>query len=116
VFVFRGESFDEPELEEEVRSGLKMLLQAQWKICEGDLVICSAQRGAEILFVEECIRVKANVRLLLPLSRAEFVSQSVRQIGADWDKHFYKLAKQWRSPGAACPSGGHPGGPGPLRA
>ena len=94
VFVFRGESFDEPELEDEVRSRLKVLLQAQWKICEGDLVICSARRGTEILFAEECVRLKANVRLLLPLSRAEFVIRSVRKIGADWDKRFYKLAEQ----------------------
>jgi tetratricopeptide (TPR) repeat protein len=94
VFVFRGESFDEPELEEEVRSRLGVLLQAQWKIREGDLVICSAQRGAEILFAEACVRLKANVRLLLPLSRAEFVSQSVCKTGADWEQRFYKLAEQ----------------------
>jgi len=94
VFVFRGESFDEPELEEEVRSRLRVLLQAQWKVREGDRVICSAQRGAEILFAEECVRLKANVRLMLPLSRAEFVNRSVRKTGADWEKRFYKLAKQ----------------------
>ncbi|MEA2080573.1 MAG: hypothetical protein U9P00_12070 [Pseudomonadota bacterium] len=94
VFVFRGESFDEPELEEEVRSRLEVLLQGQWKISEGDLVICSARRGAEILFAEECVRLKANVRLLLPLSRAEFVSQSVRKTGSDFEKRFYKLAEQ----------------------
>ena len=94
VFVFRGESFDEPELEEEVRSRLRVLLQAQWKVREGDRVICSAQRGAEILFAEECVRLKANVRLMLPLSTAEFVNRSVRKTGADWEKRFYKLAKQ----------------------
>jgi hypothetical protein len=94
VFVFRGESFDEPELEEEVRSRLRVLLQAQWKIREGDRVICSAQRGTEILFAEECVRLKANVCMLLPLSRAEFVNQSVRKTGADWEKRFYNLAKQ----------------------
>jgi len=94
VFVFRGEIFDEPELEEEVRSRLRVLLRAQWKIHEGDLVICSARRGAELLFAEECVRLKANVRLLLPLSRAEFVNQSVRKTGADWEQRFYKLAEQ----------------------
>ncbi len=94
VFVFRGESFDEPELEEEVRTRLRVLVQAQWKIRERDLVICSARRGAEIIFAEECVRLKANVRLLLPLSRAEFVSQSVRKTGVDWEQRFYKLAEQ----------------------
>jgi hypothetical protein len=94
VFVFRGESFDEPDIEEQVRSRLRVLLQAQWKIRERDLVICSARRGAEILFAEECVRLKANVRLLLPLSRAEFVSQSVRKTGVDWEQRFYTLAEQ----------------------
>ena len=94
VFVFRGERFDNPELEEEVRARLKVLLNTQWCIREGDLVICSAQRGTEILFAEECIRLKARVRFLLPLSRAEFVSQSVRQAGTDWEQRFYKLVDQ----------------------
>jgi len=32
--------------------------------------------------------------MLLPLSRAEFVSQSVRKTGTDWEQRFYKLAEQ----------------------
>ena len=94
VFVFRGESFDDPELEKAARSRIEGLLQKQWRIREGDLVICSARRGSEIVFAEECFRLKANVRLLLPLSRAEFVSQSVRKRDTDWEQRFYKLAEK----------------------
>jgi tetratricopeptide (TPR) repeat protein len=94
VFVFRGESFDEPEFEDAVRARLKVLLQGQWEIREGDLVISSARRGAEILFAEECVRRGANVCLLLPLPRAEFVTQAVRKSGSDFEERFYHLVER----------------------
>jgi tetratricopeptide (TPR) repeat protein len=94
MFVFRGESFDEPAFEDAVRARLKVLLQGQWDIREGDLVISSARRGAEILFAEECVRRKANVRLLLPLPRAQFVTEAVRKRGSDFEERFYRLVEQ----------------------
>jgi len=94
VFVFRGEGFDEPELEEAVRSRLRALLHTQWQVREGDLVICSARRGAEILFAEECLCRGAKVRLLLPLSRTEFVSRCVRRAESDWEQRFDKLTQK----------------------
>ena len=94
VFVFRGESFEEREFEEAVRSRLREFLHAQWQVREGDLVICSARRGAEILFAEECLCLGAKVRLLLPLSRTEFVSRCVRWAESDWERRFDKLSQK----------------------
>ncbi|MCP3867323.1 MAG: FHA domain-containing protein [Gammaproteobacteria bacterium] len=92
IFVFKGGEFHGKKKEEQgVRHRLRKLLQEQWHIQEGDVVICGAQQGIEIILAEESVELKANVRLVLPLNKAEFINRFVRRIGPGWDKRFYKL-------------------------
>jgi hypothetical protein len=75
-----------------VRRRLTRLLMDEWQLRRGDLVICAGRRGSELLFIESCIELGAQVKLMLPLGRSDFVSQAVRFPGSDWEKRFYQLA------------------------
>ncbi len=65
---------------------------AAWGVGKGDLAICGAACGSDILFAEECQRLSASVRLLLALPRAQFVARSVAFAGYDWVRRFDRLA------------------------
>ena len=63
----------------------------QWDIGPNDLAICGGARGADILFAELCLKRKAEVWLLLALPIGEFLEESVRLSGTDWEDRFFKL-------------------------
>jgi hypothetical protein len=91
VLVFRGESFAGREIEQAVAERIEALLD-RWHIGTGDLVVCGARRGAEILFATACRQRNADVRLLLPIKKSDFVAAAVRSEAADWEARFYTLA------------------------
>lgn len=91
VIAFRGESFEGQELERVVTEQIRSLLK-EWRIGPGDLVLCGARRGSEILFATECLSCDADVRLLLPVKKSAFVDEAVRVDGYDWETRFYALS------------------------
>lgn len=62
-----------------------------WKIGPGDLAICGGARGSDILFAELCATRGAEVWLFISLDEADFLEQSVRQPGTDWEQRFFAL-------------------------
>lgn len=95
VIVFRGESFEGKELEQAVLTKIRRLLkQKEWKIRKGDLVVCGARRGSEILFAEQCVRLKADVKVLLPVKKSQFVAEAVRSTQSHWERRFMKLTEK----------------------
>ena len=95
VIVFRGKSFKGKELEQAVSAKIRRLLrQKEWKISKGDLVVCGARRGSEIIFAEQCVRLQADVRVLLPVKKAQFIAESVYLPQSNWEQRFNKLTKK----------------------
>jgi hypothetical protein len=99
VVVFSGHMIDAPDRSSErfpprkekiVRESIAEQLEA-WKIGPKDLAICGGARGGDILFAELCADRRATVWLFLPLPESEFLKQSVRLPGADWEQRFFAL-------------------------
>lgn len=64
----------------------------EWGVGAGDLAVCGGARGADIIFAELCAERGAQVWLLLALPVEEFVEQSVRSHGTDWERRFRDLS------------------------
>ncbi|MDQ3564274.1 MAG: hypothetical protein M3436_09080 [Pseudomonadota bacterium] len=99
VAICSGHIIDEPgrtpprfprEKEDAVRAEIAKRLD-QWNIGAGDLAVCGAARGADILFAEECAKRGARIRLLIARDLDAFVERSVRLPDSDWSARFYAL-------------------------
>lgn len=102
VFVFSGHMIDlptrpqprfPPGKERAVREQLERIL-ADWEAGSGDLAVCGAARGSDILFAEICQQRGAHVRLLLPRPEPDFVEESVRLPGSKWVQRFNTLMEK----------------------
>jgi hypothetical protein len=99
VLIFSGHMIDAPQRAEArfppgkeaaVRECLEKIL-ADWGAGAGDLAVCGAARGGDILFAEICKSRGAHVRLLLPKGEGPFIAESVRLPGSDWVNRFHTL-------------------------
>ena len=79
-----------PEKETVVRKYIAQAL-ADWQIGEKDLGISGGARGGDILFAECCLERGAHVRLLIALPEQEFLNQSVRLSGGNWEARYFAL-------------------------
>jgi hypothetical protein len=79
-----------PEKEAVVRDHIAQAL-ADWQIGESDLGLSGGARGADILFAECCLERGARVRLLIALPEQEFLDQSVRLNGGNWEERYFAL-------------------------
>ncbi|HVF91599.1 MAG TPA: hypothetical protein VNH22_16160 [Blastocatellia bacterium] len=77
-----------PEKEGVVRERLEQQLD-RWGIGEGDLAICGGARGADLIFAELCADRGSEVWLFIALEEKEFLKESVRLPGGDWEKRFH---------------------------
>ena len=85
----RGERFPERKVEA-VRGRVAAQLD-EWRVGARDLAVCGGARGADIIFAELCADRGAEVRLFLALPEDEFVEESVRSPGTDWERRFREL-------------------------
>jgi hypothetical protein len=99
VLVASGHMVDAPERKEErfpprkegaVRERIAAQLET-WNVGAGDLAICGAARGADLLFAELCADRGAEVWLFLALPEGEFLEASVRLVDSDWEQRFFAL-------------------------
>jgi len=103
VVVFSGHMIDSPDRiakglgerfppgkEAPVRDRIAQQLEA-WAIGPGDLAICGAARGADILFAELCADRGAEVWLFIALPEPEFLEASVRLPESNWEQRYFDL-------------------------
>jgi tetratricopeptide (TPR) repeat protein len=99
VLVFSGHMIDAPTRREPrfppvkenaVKERLEQIL-SDWGAGPGDLAVCGAARGGDILFAETCQKRGAHVRLLLPKQEGEFIAESVRLPDSKWVDRFHAL-------------------------
>ena len=76
-----------------VRDHMSRQLSA-WSVGPGDLAICGGARGSDIIFAELCADRGAEVWLFISLDEADFLEQSVRVPGTDWEQRFIALRKR----------------------
>jgi hypothetical protein len=82
-----------PEKEELVREQIINHLNL-WQVDAESLAICSGAQGADILFVECCLSLSAQVHLLIPLPHAEFLARSVHLDNTNWEDRYFALLQQ----------------------
>jgi hypothetical protein len=60
---------------------------------EGDLALCQAAAGSDLLFLEACMARGVRCRLLLPFAEPQFIEQSVlpSQNGERWRERYFAL-------------------------
>jgi len=99
VLVFSGHMIDAPTRREArfppakeaaVKERLERIL-SDWGAGPGDLAVCGAARGGDILFAEICKKRGVHVRLLLPMPEGEFIAESVRLPNSKWVDRFHAL-------------------------
>ncbi len=99
VFVASGHMVDQPgrtpprfpqEKVEKVRDAIAAQLD-RWQVGPDDLALCGGARGADLLFAEICLQRGARVRLLLPLLGGDFLRESVRLPGTDWEDRYFAV-------------------------
>jgi tetratricopeptide (TPR) repeat protein len=99
VIVASGHMIDKPGRPEErfpprkegaVRDQLARQLEL-WTVGAGDLAVCGGARGADLMFAELCAGRGAEVWLMLALPQAEFLEESVRLQGGDWEERYFNL-------------------------
>ena len=99
VAIGSGHMIDRPDRPKERFPGRKetavrerMAAQLdEWKIGPGDLAICGAARGTDILFGELCVERGMELWLLLALPENEFLDESVRLPDSTWESRFFEL-------------------------
>lgn len=64
---------------------------SSWNIGPGDLAICGGARGSDIIFAELCANRGAEVWLFISLDLVDFVKESVRVPGTNWEQRFIAL-------------------------
>lgn len=82
----------EPQVTAAIRAAL-----LGWQVGPGDIGICGAARGGDIIFAEQCLARGAEMRLFLPLPVEAFLQASVRLPAthdANWEVRFHRLLTQ----------------------
>ena len=99
VIVFSGHAVDGPDQSEPrfppakevpVRDRIDRQLE-EWGVKSGDLAICGGARGGDILFAELCAHRGADVWLYIARPVGEFLEESVRLEGTNWEQRFFDL-------------------------
>ncbi len=90
VIVFSGHMFDAPDrisprFPESMEAYVRAELQKRLEKLNPGIGVCSAACGADFLFIEEMLARGADVRIVLPWPKEDFIRSSV---GAKWKDRF----------------------------
>lgn len=93
VITFTGHMLDEPGRVPErfpahIEKQVAMAIRRQLHDIDAGFGYCSAACGADILFIEEMLKRRAEVHVVLPFDRDDFLDTSVNFAGAAWRKRF----------------------------
>lgn len=99
IVVFSGQMIDRAyqevpifpnELEDKVRDVIRDTLNE----LDARIGYSSASSGAEILFLEEMVKRGAEINIILPFVKEDFIEHNVRYAGPRWEKRFEKILKK----------------------
>jgi hypothetical protein len=99
VFISSGHLIDKPdrpaprfppEKEYAIAQAIAEQLE-EWKPVKGDLAICGAARGSDILFAENCLKYGIEIWLFIAKPEEEFLKGSVRLPKTNWEDRYFSL-------------------------
>jgi tetratricopeptide (TPR) repeat protein len=100
VFLFTGYMINHsrkkgshfpPEKEEDIRTGIHMVLEKH-KAGPDDLAVTTGMdAGSEIIFIESCVERGIPVQSYFPFAEAQYVRDFVSPGGEEWVERFYKM-------------------------
>lgn len=93
IVFFTGHMLDKPGRDSErfparVEPQVTAAIGAALAETDAGFGYCSAACGADILFIEQMQRRRAEVHVVLPFDRGDFLDTSVRFAGGDWPQRF----------------------------
>lgn len=111
VVLFSGHMMDQPRrAQPRFAPGTEAAAEAQIEAAlarldagPGDLALCQAAAGGDLLFLAACQRREMHVQVLLPFDEASFIDRSVRpsaapRQGDDWVLRYYAVQARLRTP------------------
>lgn len=113
VFLFSGHMVDTPT-RPEPRFPPERAAVAGQRISEaldklgaapGDLALCQAAAGGDLLFLEACVQRGLRCQILLPFAEPEFVERSILPSGEGerWRERYYAITSQIKDPPRVMP-------------
>ncbi len=102
VVVFVGHMIDRPERSEprfpaRLETRVRAEIEKQLDDIDAQIGYCSAACGADILFIEEMLDREAEVNILLPFAKSDFILTSVGYAGAKWITRFQRALQLAKS-------------------
>jgi class 3 adenylate cyclase len=99
IVVFAGHMIDaadraRPRLPEAIEGALAARLAQRLDALDAGFGYCSAACGADLLFVEAMLARRAEVHVILPFERSDFVATSVAFAGPAWVERFERALAQ----------------------
>lgn len=100
ILLFAGHMIDQPgrpqpRFPQELEKRVRMEIAARLKKYPDKIGYSGAACGSDILFLEEMLKQKSEIYIVLPFPREEFQKTSVDIVpGADWMKRFRRVLKQ----------------------
>jgi len=79
-----------PEMEESVRGAIKSSIES----LNIEIGYCSLACGADILFVEEMLRLGKKVEIFIPFNKEDFIQTSIAFAGDQWVHRFEKILEK----------------------
>jgi len=102
IFLFSGHMIDAPDraiprfpmaLEPTVTVALAREID-QLEAGPGDLALCGAACGGDILFAELMLKRHSSLQIHLPLAEPAFIATSVGYAGARWVERYHQVTRQ----------------------
>ncbi|OQY37843.1 MAG: hypothetical protein B6226_04580 [Candidatus Cloacimonetes bacterium 4572_65] len=95
VVIFSGHMIDavdreEPRFPAEIEEPIKVAIKDKIKEIDAKIGYCSAANGADLLFIECMLEVGAEVNIVLPFNKKDFIRTSVAHAGKTWVERFEK--------------------------
>jgi hypothetical protein len=102
IFLFSGHMIDAPgralprfpaELEPAVNDALAKAID-RFQAGPGDLALCGAACGGDLLFAALMLERQSRLRIYLPLDEPAFIAESVAYAGARWVERYHQVTAQ----------------------
>lgn len=102
VVVFTGNMIDAPDRKvarftPRMESSVKQAIINELDRLDANFAYCSAACGADIIFIEAMLERGAEVHVILPFKKEDFISTSVAFAGEEWVKRFNDVIERVES-------------------
>ena len=96
IVAFSGHMIDksgslEQQFPPEIENEINLEINIQLDLINAQIGYSSAACGSDILFIESMLQRKAEIHIILPFSKSDFIKTSVKHAGANWEARFENI-------------------------